>query len=204
MLCTKYKNVYEKGQQVFHCYGRRTNRFLLLNYGFCLNNNKYNSLSFRVWINFNWQKAHQKELDKAAKEGEAAKDLSSSDDEDEKDNRISKVIRLKKNRIGEEIFAYIRANLLNTYKGKNLEYLLVSAPVDAEFEMLVVACTINLLKGLLASRFKKSLDDDKKLLEDTTISYRKRFAILHRMNAKEVLNSNIKHCEILIRLIARF
>ncbi len=108
------------------------------------------------------------------------------------------------NRIGEEIFAYIRANLLNTYKGKNLEYLLVSAPVDAEFEMLVVACTINLLKGLLASRFKKSLEDDKKLLEDPTISYRKRFAILHRINAKEVLNSNIKSCEILIRLLARF
>ena len=39
---------------IFHCYGRRTNRFLLLNYGFCLNNNKYNSLTFRVWINFDW------------------------------------------------------------------------------------------------------------------------------------------------------
>ena len=70
-----------------------------------------------------------------------------SDEEDEKDdaNRISKVIRLKRERLSEEIFAYIRANLLNTYKGKNLEYLLVSSPVDAEFEMLVVACTINLL-----------------------------------------------------------
>ena len=61
VLCTKYKNVYKAGQQVFHCYGRRTNRFLLLNYGFCLNNNKYNSLSFRVWINFNWQKEKEKE-----------------------------------------------------------------------------------------------------------------------------------------------
>ena len=61
VLCTKYKNIYQPGQQVFHCYGRRTNRFLLLNYGFCLNNNKYNSLSFRVWINFNWQEEKKKE-----------------------------------------------------------------------------------------------------------------------------------------------
>lgn len=55
VLCTKYKNTFAENQQIFHCYGRRTNRFLLLNYGFCLNNNKYNSLSFRVWVNFNWK-----------------------------------------------------------------------------------------------------------------------------------------------------
>lgn len=164
-LCTKYKNIYNPGQQVFHCYGRRTNRFLLLNYGFCLNNNKYNSLSFRVWINFNWQKEKEKDQAKEKKQVEK-KESSSSDEEESKDpekaNQISKVIRLKRNRFNEEIFAYLRANLLNTYKGKNLPYLLVSAPVDAEFEMLVIACTINLLKGLMTSRFKTSLEHDKK------------------------------------------
>jgi hypothetical protein len=67
---------------------------------------------------------------------------------------------LKKNRINEEIFAYLRANLLNSYKGQNLEHLLVSAPVDCEFEMLVVACTINLLKNLLTTRFKTPLEID--------------------------------------------
>ena len=76
---------------------------------------------------------------------------------------------------------------MNTYKGKNLEYLLVSSPVDAEFEMLVVACTINLLKGLMSSRFKTKLEDDLKLLEDPELPIRKRFAVLHRVNAKEVL-----------------
>lgn len=97
---------------------------------------------------------------KAEKEGKQLEESSDSEKEDEKDNRISKIIRLKKNRLSEEIFAYLRANLLNTYKGKNLEYLLVSAPVDAEFEMLVVACTINLLKGLMASRFKTPIEED--------------------------------------------
>ena len=80
--------------------------------------------------------------------------------EEEDDNKISKIIRLKRGRLSEEIFAYLRANLLNTYKGKNLEHLLVSSPVDSEFEMLVVACTINLLKGLLTSRFKTPLEVD--------------------------------------------
>jgi hypothetical protein len=125
-------------------------------------------------------------------------------DEEDESNRISKIIRLKKNRLNEEIFAYLRANLLNTYKGKNLEYLLVSSPVDAEFEMLVVACTINLLKGLLNSRFKTPIEVDQKLLEDLNMDYRRRFAVLHRINAKEIIGANIRLCEILMRVLARF
>jgi basic membrane lipoprotein Med (substrate-binding protein (PBP1-ABC) superfamily) len=126
-------------------------------------------LSFRVWINFNWQKEREKDQTKEKSQVDK-KESSSSDEEESKDpekaNQISKVIRLKRNRFNEEIFAYLRANLLNTYKGKNLPYLLVSAPVDAEFEMLVIACTINLLKGLLTSRFKTSLEHDKTQLKD--------------------------------------
>jgi len=51
-LTTKYKNIYGKGEQIYHCYGRATNRYLLNNYGFCLPTNKYNSLTFRVWLDF--------------------------------------------------------------------------------------------------------------------------------------------------------
>jgi hypothetical protein len=182
---------------------------LLLNYGFCLNNNKYNSLSFRVWVNFNWQEEKRKEEERkeAEAKGKQVSKKNSSDSEEEspeKDNQISKVIRLKRNRFNEEIFAYLRANLLNTYKGKNLPYLLVSAPVDAEFEMLVVACTINLLKGLMTSRFKTPLETDRGLLQDKSLSIRQRFAILHRMNAKEILEENINYCQILMRILARF
>ena len=38
---------------MFHFYGRRTNRFLLLNYGFVLQDNKYNSITLRVSITLN-------------------------------------------------------------------------------------------------------------------------------------------------------
>lgn len=110
---------------------------------------------------------------------------------------------MKRTHFNEEIFAYIRANLLNTYKGKNLPYLLVSAPVDAEFEMLVVACTINLLKGLMTSRFKTPLEKDRELLKDPALPIRHRFAVLHRMNAKEILTENINYCNLLMRLLAR-
>ena len=52
-MTTKSKSYFGKGKQVFNCYGRRTNRFLLLNYGFTLQNNKYNSVAFKVQIDLN-------------------------------------------------------------------------------------------------------------------------------------------------------
>ena len=82
--------------------------------------------------------------------------------------------------------------------------MLVSTPVDSEFEMLVVACTINLLKGLLTSRFKTPLEADQALLEDPNLPIRKRFAVMHRMNAKEILDANITLCNVLMRVLARF
>lgn len=70
--------------------------------------------------------------------------------------------------------------------------------------MLVVACTINLFKGLLNSRFKTPLEKDRELLKDPNLPIRHRFAIIHRMNAKEILSENINYCNILMRLLARF
>lgn len=94
--------------------------------------------------------------------------------------------------------------MLNTYKGKNLEHLLISSPVDSEFEMLVIACTINLLQGLLNKRFKTSYEQDLELLKDPELNWKKRIAILHRSSSKEILSQNLKLCNILMRLLARF
>lgn len=38
-----------KDEQVFNSYGRRSNRFLLLWYGFTFQENKYDSVPFRLW-----------------------------------------------------------------------------------------------------------------------------------------------------------
>lgn len=39
----------KKGEQIFNSYGRRSNRFLLVWYGFTHFNNKYDSIIFRFW-----------------------------------------------------------------------------------------------------------------------------------------------------------
>ena len=50
----KDRKTFEKGDQVFYCYGNRTNKFLLLNYGFCFPGNKYDSYEFAVRVNANF------------------------------------------------------------------------------------------------------------------------------------------------------
>ncbi len=46
-LRTKYKNIYNPRQQLFHCYDLQKNRFLLLNYGLCMN-----KTTFTLYIHF--------------------------------------------------------------------------------------------------------------------------------------------------------
>ena len=82
----------EKDAQVYVCYGRRSNRYLLSAYGFLLAKNKYNALSFRVWLDF-------RPKDKQGIPSEESKRSGGSAAEDnDADNRISKVLKLKENR----------------------------------------------------------------------------------------------------------
>lgn len=46
MLCST-KDQFEKAQ-VFFCYGRLSNRLLLLRYGFAIEHNKYNHIFLRL------------------------------------------------------------------------------------------------------------------------------------------------------------
>ena len=39
---------FKKGDQVYYCYGNRNNTYLLLNYGFCFPNNKYEDYYLRM------------------------------------------------------------------------------------------------------------------------------------------------------------
>lgn len=51
-MSTRSNDSFEKDQQILCCYGRRSNTYLMAVYGFCLKNNKYNSLRFKVWVDF--------------------------------------------------------------------------------------------------------------------------------------------------------
>ena len=46
--------VMKKGEQAWNCYGNRTNRYLLVNYGFCYEDNLHESFHFDVRIDLNF------------------------------------------------------------------------------------------------------------------------------------------------------
>ena len=43
VLVNNNRATFEKGDQVYYCYGNRSNRYLLVNYGFCFQDNRYES-----------------------------------------------------------------------------------------------------------------------------------------------------------------
>jgi hypothetical protein len=57
----------------------------------------------------------------------------------------------------------------------------MSTPVDIEFELLVMACSIQLLESLLRNRFKTTQEEDQALLKNDELSFRMRTAITYRM-----------------------
>jgi hypothetical protein len=53
-----------KGTQAWNCYGNRTNIFLLVNYGFCFQDNRYDSVKFYVRLDADFEKDVKPEVDK--------------------------------------------------------------------------------------------------------------------------------------------
>lgn len=48
VLVNKSKKTIKKGDEVFYSYGRRTNGYLMMNYGFCYPENKYESVEISL------------------------------------------------------------------------------------------------------------------------------------------------------------
>ena len=97
-------------------------------YGFNLTQNKYDSVKFRVVLDLN-------------PEGSA---------ESDKDNVMKKNVKLKQNRLKDDLFAYIRMALIQKFEKDNKIYKMkkgvnVASPVDIEFELLVLAYALNLM-----------------------------------------------------------
>ena len=82
-------------------------------------------------------------------------------------------------------------------------HILVSTPVDIEFEMLVLACSINLLTDFFSKRFKSSLEEDLELIKNPDLSYNMKLALMNRIDLKRILNSNVRICNVLIHILGR-
>lgn len=105
-----------------------------MNYGFVIRQNKFNSLGFKVFVN--------------------------SSQEGEQEMKHVKILKLKKNKLSESLLQYLRANLIISFKNqhgnlanKYCKKLLVSGPVDVDFELFILKTGIDLVGGMLRSKF---------------------------------------------------
>ena len=92
----------KKGDQVFTTYGKRTNQFLMKNYGFCISQNRYDSYEINLRMDYDIEKdkdiCFQDMLSK------------SPNSEDERQR-----IRLKEYQLNFILLAYIRYYKQNIY-----------------------------------------------------------------------------------------
>ena len=80
-------------------------------------------------------------------------------EQDEKGNQMKKNVKLKRNRLKDDLFAYIRMSLIQKFEKDSTIYKLkkgvsVASPVDIEFELLVVTYALNLMKSIYDVRFR--------------------------------------------------
>jgi hypothetical protein len=90
-----------------------------------------------------------------------------------------------------------------SYKGPNRDLLLVSSPVDVDFELFTVSCALNLMKNMMTTKYPTTLDQDRTMLNQVHSNWRFKLALIHRINQKEILSDQIKLLAILLRILAR-
>ena len=82
-------------------------------------------------------------------------------------------------------------------------HILVSSPVDLEFEMFMIALAVNLLNSLLERRFKTTIQEDEEILKKKDLPHWKYLAVAYRHESKVILQSNIRLCNVLCHILAR-
>lgn len=151
VLTTKRMNTYKKGEQIFNCYGRRSNKFILLYYGFCISPNQYDSLQVRIW----------RKVDKKDKTDTRLADALLVSEEaflkqyDEIDNQ-SKKIRFRASRLNDgkkylgiidlDLLSYLRAHCLVMYDGPHFQRIKMTEATVIDFEICVLEQYLKLLK----------------------------------------------------------
>lgn len=127
-----------QNQQIYNNYGERTNRFLMMWYGFCPSHNKYDSYSFRV------------ELDSAEKwplhelpehmlyNGWIDQELRGKEElvEQLRAKHLSKEFRLKQTLICLDFIRFLRMWLLRLYKNFD-EVRCFQIPTSVDYEIFV-------------------------------------------------------------------
>lgn len=120
-VATGSRYAYKPGEQIFLSYGRRSNKYLLKWYGFCIPDNKHDSIVIRI------RRVIDNRTGKNAKTAQSIVDGLLLDEMDSRAELLtdsntletsqkSKKIALKLTTLHGTLMSYLRAHLLLTYK----------------------------------------------------------------------------------------
>ena len=176
----KTRQTIEPGDQVYYCYGNRSNKFLLLNYGFCFQNNKYDSYEIPMRLDLPFEEIVPSEL-------VDLKFLSAQ----------AQPIRFKNDQINEVMVGYLRSCCKKSYlKMKGLtdtkKRILLTLPTLLDYEQYVFANYMSILLYIQDQlNILATLEQDVAQLKSTDISFEKRMVITYRLEKKKIVKSQI-------------
>lgn len=110
-------------------------------------------------------------------------------------------VRLKLNKLSIPLINAVRAFTLKRYSGYKKDRLLPNQPTDNEFEIYVISLCISMLKDYYLGHYKTTALEDKKLLMEKDVKGHKRFAVIYRLEAKQIIINNIRYLEVLLNIL---
>ncbi|CAG9321098.1 unnamed protein product [Blepharisma stoltei] len=165
---------FKEGSQVFNCYGRLNNVDLLLDYGFCLLPNRYDSVYVRMY--------------KARVKSEGGRvEISKPDIKTENSLKDAiNIFYLKYNKLNEKFLNYFRKLVWNTREYENLR---VAAHVEAN--IIQGACDV--IKELIRTH-PTTLGEDEDAIRNPQ-PMRTLFALRYRISQKRILHKQVELLE---------
>lgn len=171
-MSTGVRTSFKKGEQVLNAYGRLNNRNLLLDYGFAIPNNRYDTVYFLLWLSRSGREGLVKLEDIEAKSEEYC--------------NSTELYGLKPKRLNVDVFIYYREMM--TVPVKNF-------PSDIQVELEIIDKFLSVCIELHED-FVTNLEYDEELLK-TDCSGRMKSALFYRISQKKIVLSQIKMLETL-------
>ena len=168
MLCST-KDQFQKGAQVFFCYGRLPNKLLLMRYGFALEHNKYDHMFLKIDIT-----------------EQVINDPYLRTVLEEINIRKYKRFKLKRTKFCIELLAYLRSEFWAF--GQPIEHIFTVASTEREIKVLEKAKEIYVSK---IGEYSKPLQQNQKQLLNPKLGYHEYFALVYKIEQQRILKEQI-------------
>ena len=193
VISTGCSQIYKRGQEIFNCYGKFSNGYLLTWYGFCYTNNSYDKLKIRVKFpntedGYLFFKYLQYIFPKLF---------------NEEDEFVVLSFSLKSNFLNLDLIKY--ATFYYFYENEMSEQFF-SYTYETNFEIKIIQNILNLLE--LTKKKKEeitTLEEDLKIYEDLikmkSDNLKLKFSLIFRINQKKIINKQIYIYSLILNIL---